>query len=113
MRNKLIAAGKTVKIMTVGRKGADNLRRDFGKNIVERIDFQGIKQLNFTPRRRHRQQSAGYVQSRRFRRRDALFLGIQVGHLAKADGAAADPGQDSGSHRLAATPRAQSASPRI
>ena len=45
--NKLIAAGKTVKIMTVGRKGADNLRRDLGKNIVERKDFQGVKQLNF------------------------------------------------------------------
>jgi F-type H+-transporting ATPase subunit gamma len=44
---KLIAAGKTVKIMTVGRKGADNLRRDLGKNIVERTDFQGVKQLNF------------------------------------------------------------------
>ena len=44
---KLIASGKTVKIMTVGRKGADNLRRDLAKNIVERVDFQGIKQLNF------------------------------------------------------------------
>ncbi len=45
---KLISTGKTVKIMTVGRKGADNLRRDLGRNIVERKDFQGIKQLNFT-----------------------------------------------------------------
>src|SRR6476661_1107449 len=44
---RLIAAGKTVKIMTVGRKGADNLRRDLGKSIVERKDFQGVKQLNF------------------------------------------------------------------
>ena len=44
---RLIASGKTVKIMTVGRKGADNLRRDLGKNIVERKDFQGVKQLNF------------------------------------------------------------------
>ena len=44
---RLLAAGKTVKIMTVGRKGADNLRRDLGKNIVERKDFQGIRQLNF------------------------------------------------------------------
>ena len=44
---KLISAGKTVKIYTVGRKGADNLRREFAKNIVERTDFQGIKQLNF------------------------------------------------------------------
>ena len=45
---KLTAAGKTVKIMTVGKKGADNLRRDLSKNIVERTDFQGVKQLNFS-----------------------------------------------------------------
>jgi F-type H+-transporting ATPase subunit gamma len=44
---KLVASGKTVKILTVGRKGADNLRRDLAKNIVERVDFQGVKQLNF------------------------------------------------------------------
>jgi F-type H+-transporting ATPase subunit gamma len=44
---RLLAQGKTVKIMTVGRKGADNLRRDLSKNIVERKDFQGVKQLNF------------------------------------------------------------------
>jgi F-type H+-transporting ATPase subunit gamma len=46
--HRLIALGKTVKIMTVGRKGADNLRRDLGKNIVERRDFQGVKQLQFS-----------------------------------------------------------------
>ncbi len=44
---RLIANGKTVKILTVGRKGADNLRRDLGKNIVERKDFQGVRQLTF------------------------------------------------------------------
>ena len=45
---KLLAAGKTVKILTVGRKGADNLRRDLGRNIVERIELKGIRQLGFT-----------------------------------------------------------------
>ena len=44
---KLIAAGKTVKIMTVGRKGADNLRRDLGRNIVERVEFKGLKQMGY------------------------------------------------------------------
>ena len=44
---KLLAQGKTVKIYTVGRKGADNLKRDLGKNMVQRTDFQGVKQLNF------------------------------------------------------------------
>lgn len=44
---KLRAAGKTVKIMTVGRKGADNLRRDLGKLIVERRDFRSVRQVGF------------------------------------------------------------------
>ena len=46
--NRLTAAGKTVKILTVGRKGADNLRRDLNRNIVDRVNFQGVKQLNFS-----------------------------------------------------------------
>jgi F-type H+-transporting ATPase subunit gamma len=44
---RLLASGKTVKILAVGRKGADNLRRDLGRNIIERKDFQGIRQLTF------------------------------------------------------------------
>ena len=45
--HRLIAASKTVKILTVGRKGTDNLRRDLSKNIVERKDLQGVHQLTF------------------------------------------------------------------
>jgi F-type H+-transporting ATPase subunit gamma len=45
---RLRAAGKTVKIMTVGRKGADNLRRDLGKYIFERRDFRTVRQIGFT-----------------------------------------------------------------
>jgi F-type H+-transporting ATPase subunit gamma len=44
---RLLAAGKTVKIIAVGRKGADNLRRDFGKTIIDRVDLKGIRQLSF------------------------------------------------------------------
>ena len=44
---RLAAAGKTVKILNVGRKGADNLRRDFGRNIVDRVDLRGHKQIGF------------------------------------------------------------------
>ena len=43
----LKAQGKTVKIMTVGRKGAESLTRDYDRNIESRIDFRGIKRLNF------------------------------------------------------------------
>jgi F-type H+-transporting ATPase subunit gamma len=44
---RLLRDGKTVKILTVGRKGADNLRRDLNRNIVERMDFRGVKNLSF------------------------------------------------------------------
>ena len=44
---RLLREGKTVKIMCVGRKGADNLRRDFTRNIVERIDFRGVRQIGY------------------------------------------------------------------
>ncbi len=44
---KLMSAGKTVKIMTVGRKGADNLRRDLNKQIFERRDFRSVRQIGF------------------------------------------------------------------
>jgi F-type H+-transporting ATPase subunit gamma len=44
---RLIRDGKTVKILCVGRKGADNLRRDFGRQIVDRVDLKGVKQVAF------------------------------------------------------------------
>ena len=45
--NRLRVEGKTVKILTVGRKGADNLRRDLGSRIVDRVDLRGQKQITF------------------------------------------------------------------
>ncbi len=44
---RLRGEGKTVKIVTVGRKGADNLRRDLGSRIVDRVDLRGQKQITF------------------------------------------------------------------
>ncbi len=45
--NRLTREGKTVKIVAVGKKGADNLRRDFGKNIIDRVDLKSVKNLGF------------------------------------------------------------------
>ena len=39
--------GKTVKIVCVGRKGFDVLRREFGKLIIDRVDLRGIRQLGY------------------------------------------------------------------
>ena len=44
---KLIAEGKTVKIMTVGKKGYDSLRREFASNIIERIELREVKRVGF------------------------------------------------------------------
>ena len=44
---RLLAAGKTVKMLMVGRKGAEALRRDFGKYYVDRVDLRGVRQLTF------------------------------------------------------------------
>jgi F-type H+-transporting ATPase subunit gamma len=44
---RLRGEGKTVKIVTVGRKGADNLRRDLGSRIIDRVDLRGHKQIGF------------------------------------------------------------------
>jgi F-type H+-transporting ATPase subunit gamma len=45
---RLIAAGKTVKMLMVGRKGADALRRDFGKLFIDRVDLRSVRQLAFS-----------------------------------------------------------------
>ena len=45
---KLLAAGKTVKILTVGKKGREQLRRDMGKLLVGHVDLSAVKQLGYT-----------------------------------------------------------------
>jgi len=44
---KLIAEGKTVKILAVGRKGNDILKRTFADKIVEVVSFRDVRQLGY------------------------------------------------------------------
>lgn len=44
---ELEAQGKTVKVMTVGRKGAAFLKREFASRIVGEISFAGQKRVGF------------------------------------------------------------------
>ncbi|MBM3529905.1 MAG: F0F1 ATP synthase subunit gamma [Alphaproteobacteria bacterium] len=44
--NALVGQGKTVKILCVGRKGYDQLRRNYAQNIVETIELR-VKALGF------------------------------------------------------------------
>jgi F-type H+-transporting ATPase subunit gamma len=43
----LINQGKEVKFFCVGRKGYDQLRRQYEKQIVEHVDLRGVRQLGF------------------------------------------------------------------
>ena len=43
----LINQGKEVKFFCVGRKGYDQLRRTFDKQIVEHVDLRSVRQLGF------------------------------------------------------------------
>src|SRR6266403_1912011 len=45
--NALMAEGKEVKFFCVGRKGYEQLRRLFEKQIVEHIDLRAVRQLGF------------------------------------------------------------------
>ncbi|MEO0821980.1 MAG: F0F1 ATP synthase subunit gamma [Pseudomonadota bacterium] len=43
----LLGAGKTVKIVTVGRKGRDQLRRFYSEHFIGHVDLSGIKRLAY------------------------------------------------------------------
>src|SRR3954451_16545242 len=44
---RLMNEGRTVKIFCVGKKGYDLLRRQFGAQIVDAIDFRSVRSLGF------------------------------------------------------------------
>jgi F-type H+-transporting ATPase subunit gamma len=44
---KLLADGKQVKIICVGKKGFDILRRDYASMIIDRVDLREVKTLRF------------------------------------------------------------------
>ncbi len=44
---KLLDSGKTVKILTVGKKGREQLRRDYGKLFIEHVDMSEVKRVGY------------------------------------------------------------------
>ena len=45
--NELLAQGKTVKILTVGKKGREQLRRDLEANMVGHVDLTEVKRVGY------------------------------------------------------------------
>ena len=106
----LEAEGKTVKLLTVGRKGAAYLKREFADRVAGEITFMGKKRVEFADaeevgRPHHR--DAG---RRRVRRLHPGLQPLPQRHQPGADRAAADPGAaprggGRGAPRPAAAPR--------
>lgn len=46
--NALMNAGKSVKILTVGKKGRDNLRREFGSIFLAHVDLTQVKRVGYS-----------------------------------------------------------------
>ena len=44
---KLVSGGKELKIITVGSKGKDQLKRNYGNKIIESISFKNSKNANY------------------------------------------------------------------
>ncbi len=44
---KLIAEGKTVKILTVGKKGRETLKRDLEKHFIGHVDLSDVKRIGY------------------------------------------------------------------
>src|SRR4029453_9108066 len=45
--DRLIREGDSVKILCVGRKGFDILKRNYGRLIIDTIELRGVRQLSF------------------------------------------------------------------
>ncbi|MES2844894.1 MAG: F0F1 ATP synthase subunit gamma [Pseudomonadota bacterium] len=45
--NELMAAGKTVKIMTVGKKGREALKRDLASHFISHVDLSEVKRVGY------------------------------------------------------------------
>tara|TARA_B000000557_G_C20767709_1_gene440245 strand:- start:36 stop:917 length:882 start_codon:yes stop_codon:yes gene_type:complete len=45
---KILNEGKELKIITVGTKGLDQIRREYGKYVIKKFSFKNKKQITFT-----------------------------------------------------------------
>ena len=43
----LLAQGKTVKILTIGKKGREQLKREYGAYFIDHVDLTGIREMTY------------------------------------------------------------------
>ena len=87
----LAAEGKTVKIICVGKKGYDQLRRTHEKQILELIDLRAVRTIAYDNGAADRREDHRIVRQRRVRRLHPFLFALPVGHFADPDRATAHP----------------------
>ena len=73
---RLLAQGKTVKILCVGKKGYDQLRRTHEKQILELIDLRAVRTITYATAQADRRQGDRAVRERRVRRLHAVLRAL-------------------------------------
>ena len=96
---KLLADGKTVKILTVGKKGREQLRRDHRQAPRRPRRPLGRQAARLHRRPRHRPRRDAPLQRRRVRRLHHLLQPLPVGDQPDPDRAPADPRRLRGDRR--------------
>ena len=89
---ELEEAGKEIKIFCIGRKGRDQLRRDFGDLIVETVEGVGKSRLSYEEAADIALKIEQMYRRRRVRRLHHRVQPVQVGDHPDPDHEAADPG---------------------
>ena len=84
--------GKTVKILCVGKKGYDQLRRQFEKQIIDLIDLRAVRQLGFGDADAIGRKIIALFEAGEFDVCTLFYLAIPLGDRANPDGAAAHSG---------------------
>ena len=97
------AQGKTVKIVCVGKKGYDQLRRQFEKEIIEFIELRAVRTLGFENADAIARKIIARFDGQRIRRRNPVLLAFPFGHRPDPDGPAAHSGAYRGAGDAAAS----------
>ena len=88
-------------------RATTRLRRDWGRNIVDRVDLKAVKQMGFANAEAIADKVLAMFEAGEFDVAHAVLLGVQVGDRAEADGAAADPGQAADARPPPQAPKSQ------
>ncbi len=90
---RLLADGKQVKIICVGKKGFDILRRDYASMIIDRVDLREVKTLRFVNADAIAKKVLHALQRGWLRHLHAVLFAVQIGDQPDPDRAAGDPGR--------------------